>query len=63
MFAAVSLDDDVAGDVVSEDHNTNEGHREVVEVASEQAEDCSSEENVEDVETHPHNQLAVRRAD
>ena len=32
MFASVRFDDDVADDVIEEDHGSNEGEREVVEV-------------------------------
>ena len=32
MFAPVSLDDEVAGDKVADDHGSNEGERDVVEV-------------------------------
>ena len=60
MLAAIGLDDDVAGDVVTEDHETNEGEGEVVEVTGEEAEDCSSDDDMKNVETHSDNQLAVR---
>ena len=59
MLTAVGLDDDVAGDIVTEDHGGNEGEGEEVKVTGEQTEDCSSDEDVKDVEAHSDNQLAV----
>lgn len=35
MFAPVCLNDDVADDVVADDHGANEGEREVVKVGGE----------------------------
>ena len=59
VFAPVRLDDDVADDVVADDHGSNEGERDVVKVGGEQGQDGSSADDVENVENHPDNQLAV----
>ena len=60
MFAAVRLNDDVADDEVAEDHGSNEGERDVVEVGGEQGQYGSSADDVENVENHSDNQLTVR---
>ena len=60
MFATVSLDYDVADDVVTDDHGANEGDGEEVEVAGQNTQDCSSTDDVKNIETHSNYQLTVR---
>ena len=59
VFASVRLDDDVADDVIEEDHGSNEGEGKVVEVGGQEGQDGSPADDVENVENHPDNQLAV----
>ena len=59
MFAPVSLDDDVADDVVAEDHGSNEGEGEVVKVGGQEGQDGSPADDVKNVEDHSDHQLTV----
>ena len=63
MLAPVRLNDAEADDEVADDHGSNEGEGDVVEVGGEQGQDGSPAEDVENVENHSDNQLTVRGPD
>ena len=60
VLTAISLDEDVGCYVVGHDHQANDSQRQELEIAGEQGDDKSTEEDVEDIEQHASDQLSVR---
>jgi len=60
VLAAIGLDEDDGGDVVSNHHHSYHSQCQELEVAGEQSKDKSTKQNMNNIEEDPTNHLTVR---